>query len=39
LGDDIHGRFHTLEREQKIDALLQEIKAKKTPERLENFHR
>jgi phage shock protein A len=29
LGDDIEGRFHTLEREQKIDALLQEIKAKK----------
>jgi len=29
LDDDIHGRFHTLEREQKIDALLQEIKAKK----------
>jgi phage shock protein A len=29
LGDDIDGRFHTLEREQKIDALLQEIKAKK----------
>ena len=29
LGDDIDGRFHTLEREQKIDALLEEIKAKK----------
>ena len=29
LGDDIDGRFHTLEREQKIDALLQEIKARK----------
>ena len=29
LGDDIDGRFHTLEREQKIDALLEEIKAKR----------
>ena len=29
LGDDIDGRFHALEREQKIDALLEEIKAKK----------
>ena len=29
LGDDIDSRFHTLEREQKIDALLEEIKAKK----------
>jgi phage shock protein A len=29
LGDDIDGRLHTLEREQKIDALLEEIKSKK----------
>jgi phage shock protein A len=29
LGDDLDGRFHTLEREQKIDALLEEIKAKR----------
>jgi phage shock protein A len=29
LGDDIDGRLHALEREQKIDALLSEIKAKK----------
>lgn len=29
LGDDIDGRFDALEREQKIDALLEEIKAKK----------
>ena len=29
LGDDIEGRLHALDREQKIDALLQEIKAKK----------
>jgi phage shock protein A len=29
LGEDIEGRFHTLEREQKIDALLDEIKARK----------
>ena len=29
LGDDIDGRFHALEQEQKIDALLEEIKAKK----------
>ncbi len=29
LGDDIDGRLHALEREQKIDALLEEIKAKK----------
>jgi phage shock protein A len=29
LGDDIHSRFHTLERGQKVDALLEEIKARK----------
>ncbi len=29
LGDDIDGRLHTLEREQKINALLGEIKARK----------
>jgi phage shock protein A len=29
LGDDLDGRFHTLEWEQKIDALLEEIKAKR----------
>jgi len=29
LGDDIDGRLHALEREQKIDALLEEIKARK----------
>jgi phage shock protein A len=29
LGDDIDGRLHALEREQKIDSLLAEIKAKK----------
>ena len=29
LGDDIDGRLHALDREQKIDALLGEIKAKK----------
>jgi phage shock protein A len=29
LGDDVDGRLHALEREQKIDALLEEIKAKK----------
>ncbi len=29
LGDDIEGRLHALDREQKIDALLEEIKAKK----------
>ena len=29
LGDDIDGRFHALEREDKINALLDEIKAKK----------
>jgi phage shock protein A len=29
LGDDIEGRLHALDREQKIDALLGEIKAKK----------
>jgi phage shock protein A len=29
LGDDLDGRFHALEREDKINALLDEIKAKK----------
>ena len=29
LGDDLEGRLHALEREQKIDALLEELKAKK----------
>jgi len=29
LGDDIDGRFHALEREQKIDAMLEEIKSRK----------
>ena len=29
LGDDIDGRLDALEREQKIDSLLAEIKAKK----------
>ena len=29
LGDDIEGRLHALDREQKIDSLLEEIKAKK----------
>ena len=29
LGDDIDGRLHVLERDQKIEALLEEIKAKK----------
>ncbi len=29
MGDDIDGRLHALDREQKIDALLEEIKAKK----------
>jgi len=29
MGDDIDGRLNALEREQKIDALLEEIKAKK----------
>ena len=29
LGDDIEGRLHALDREQKIDTLLEEIKAKK----------
>jgi len=29
LGDDIDGRLHALDREQKIDTLLEEIKAKK----------
>jgi phage shock protein A len=29
LGDDIDGRLHALEREEKISALLEEIKAKK----------
>jgi phage shock protein A len=29
LGDDIDGRLHALDREQKVDALLEEIKAKK----------
>ncbi len=29
LGDDIDGRLHALEREQKIDALLDEIKSRK----------
>ncbi len=29
LGDDIEGRLHALDREQKIDALLEEIKARK----------
>jgi len=29
LGDDIDGRLHALDREQKIDALLEEIKSKR----------
>src|SRR5208337_1860829 len=29
LGDDIDGRLHALEQEQKIDALLEEMKARK----------
>ena len=29
LGDDIEGRLHALDREQKIDTLLGEIKARK----------
>jgi phage shock protein A len=29
LGDDIDGRLHALEREQKVNALLEEIKARK----------
>jgi phage shock protein A len=29
LGDDVEGRLHKLEREQKVDELLEEIKAKK----------
>ena len=29
LGDDVDGRLHTLEQEEKINALLDEIKAKK----------
>lgn len=29
LGDDIEGRLHALDREQKIDALLEEIKSRK----------
>ncbi len=29
LGDDVDSRFHALEREQKIDSLLQELKARK----------
>jgi phage shock protein A len=29
LGDDVEGRLHALDREQKIDSLLEEIKAKK----------
>jgi phage shock protein A len=29
LGDDVEGRLHALDREQKIDTLLEEIKAKK----------
>jgi len=29
LGDDIDGRLHALDREQKVDALLEEIKARK----------
>jgi phage shock protein A len=29
LGDDIEGRFHALEREEKVDALLAELKEKK----------
>jgi phage shock protein A len=29
LGDDIEGRLHALDREQKIDTLLEELKAKK----------
>jgi phage shock protein A len=29
MGDDIEGRLHALDREQKIDTLLEEIKAKK----------
>lgn len=29
LGDDIEGRFHSLEREEKVDALLAELKRRK----------
>jgi phage shock protein A len=29
LGDDVEGRLHALDREQKIDALLEEIKSRK----------
>ena len=29
MGDDVEGRLHALEREEKIDSLLEEIKAKK----------
>jgi len=29
LGDDIEGRFHALEREEKVDALLAELKQRK----------
>jgi len=29
MGDDVDGRLDALEREQKIDTLLEEIKAKK----------
>jgi phage shock protein A len=29
LGDDIEGRFHALEREEKVDALLEELKQRK----------
>jgi phage shock protein A len=29
LGDDVDGRLDALEREQKIDSLLEEIKAKR----------
>jgi len=29
LGEDIEGRFHALEREEKVDALLTELKQRK----------
>jgi len=32
LGDDIDDRLHALEREQKVDALLEEIKSRKRPQ-------
>ena len=38
LGDGVDGRLDALEREQKIDSLLEEIKAKRQPSRFDQRH-